>query len=245
VHDGILTSAESPVVLNLAIRHIENLDEAGGIAIDLVGEEQNDGSTTWDYSAIPTDGVQVEIEALPLADFWFADSFPSDAYVVALDGREENYGIYRRTETTVELLGLASAEVDSTLLTYANDETSAPVELIRYPLALGDTWESVVDTSGTFEGNYFASTDTHTITVDAEGTVLTPAGPYEVLRLQIVTEVDIPIIIYPFLLTYRYVKYAYMTPCLGQVVYVASEEDEPDLVFDTATLVRTVGLLPQ
>ena len=37
-----------------------------------------------------------------------------------------------------------------------------------------------VETEGDFEGFYFASTDTHTMTVDAAGTVITPAGEREV-----------------------------------------------------------------
>ena len=96
---------------------------------------------------MPEGGEIIDVTTEPLDDAWFAPEFPPDAsYAVATNPTdppsEQILGVYRVEEDAVLLLGLASREPDSPVggLLTPYDE---PVMVLRFPVVLGDSWESV------------------------------------------------------------------------------------------------------
>lgn len=238
VHDGVLTSAELPVVIGVGIRYLSAGSEDSPVPVDLAGTAGNDGVTEWHFeSALPGD-EQLVMEALPPEGHWFSDEFEQVTYVAALDRDAQTLGAFRRTDDAVLLLGVASADEGYTLLRY-----DPPVTVLSLPMAAGDEFEVETEVSGTFEGNpYYLATDTYETVVDGAGRVVTNAGAFDVLRVRVHQTVRIPILVYPFELVYESWRYTFLTPCLGQVAYVASVLDETEAEFTEAAEVRRVGI---
>lgn len=236
--DGVLTAEELPLALNVESRFVEARGRDGGVPVNLMGAVDNSGHLTWDFSgALPGDGPAT-ITAKPLSEFWFGPEFQDGQYAVPLDGTGENFGIFRRTANSVDLLGVASRDPDYTLLKYEPEVT-----VLKFPMMLNQTFSSEVHTSGTFQTNaFYTSTDTYHMTVDAQGDVVTPAGRFPVLRLRIEQTVSVPIFVWPFSLDYKYVQYSFMAACYSQVAHVASMQDEEELNFTHAASVRRLGL---
>ncbi|MEW5850905.1 MAG: hypothetical protein AB2A00_19115 [Myxococcota bacterium] len=236
-NDDVLSADELPVALNIPIRFHETRPE-DGVAVNLHGQVEADGGTSWHFNAELPGDTLVEIEATALEDHWFASEFPPEAYVATLDGTGENLGVFRRDTTGISLLGVASREPDYTLLTY-----DPPVLVAPFPLALGATFSTTTQTSGTFEGNaFYMSTDTYEATVDARGRVFTRAGAFPALRIRVIQQVRVPVPWWPFELNYQYIRHTFMSPCIGQVASVESFEGEEDPMFSTAAVVRRLGL---
>ncbi|MDF1562094.1 MAG: hypothetical protein P1V51_03575 [Deltaproteobacteria bacterium] len=239
VADGRISAEEAPVVLDLPVKYLE-ADPADPFPVDLVGADEA-GTTVWDLSGAYPGDHAVTIGASALAGHWFEHDFPGPftgtVLVLPLEGDAGNYGVYERTGDALRLHGVASALPDETSIQY-----EPPIDVIRYPLELGASWSQTTSTLGTFEGLYFQSTDTWALEVEAAGVVDTPAGRFEALRLRTVLEVELPILVWPFSLTYRYVRYTFVTPCLGVAAQVASVEDETELLFTQAAELRRFSL---
>lgn len=238
VDDGVLQASELPLALGVQIRFVEAASDAG-VPVDLQGQAAADGVVEWRFDQPLPGDARITVEAEPLDGKWFADAFPDATYTAKL-GDGAAYGAFARDETGVRMLGVASVAEDETLLTY-----DQPLEVLRYPLSLGATWTSTVESSGRFEGNdFYRSTDSYETTIDAAGRVITEAGAFDVLRLRVLQTVEVPVPFYPFLLEYRWVRYSFVTACYGEVAHVDSAEGEEDVVFDTAARVRRIGLGP-
>ena len=236
-HDGVITAQELPVALGFAARYIATGSEEEPVDVDLVGEVIDD-VRTWRLDGTLAGDTPVSLGPVTLPDMWFGDDFAEGDYAAPLDAQQTAWGVFKREGNALLLLGVASDVEEDTLLIY-----DPPVTTAQFPLQDGDTFSSTTSVSGTFEGNpFYLSTDTWTVTVDGRGNLLTPAGTYDVLRVRTVLELSIPIAVFPFSLDYRYVRYAFLTECLGQAAYVASTEDEEQLEFTSATEVRRLGL---
>ena len=238
--DGRITSAETPVVLGANPRFTVSGSTENPVTVDLVGTLEGD-TRVWTLNESFEGDREVELGATANSGFWFSPSFPTADYVAALDGDSETYGAFRRDGATLYLLGVASAdEATDTLLTY-----DPPVVALSMPLEVGSTFSSETTVSGKFEGNsFYTSTDTHVMTVYERGVLRTFSGDIDVLRMRLELEVVIPILIFPFSLTYRYVRHSFLTECLGQVAYVASDVDEVEDNFTSAVEVRRLGWAP-
>jgi hypothetical protein len=112
-----------------------------------------------------------------------------------------------------------------------------------YPLVDGDSFSSTSAGSGTFEGNaFYSSTDTYESTITGRGIVTTPAGDFPVWRIQTHQQVDVPIVVFPFVFTVEHRQVIFVTACTGVVVSVTSAADATDFAFTQAQRVRRVGL---
>jgi hypothetical protein len=229
--DGILTSEELPLGLNVEARFLAASSD-GGILVDLVGTPA-DAGMMWDLSAAIPGEMPQQVVALPLTGTWFGPEFPDGQYYVPLDGSGDTLGIYKRTPTEVLLLGVASKVVDKTLL-----KENPPVAVLKFPLSVGTTFTTTTTNSGTLSSNpFYTSTDTYAFNVDARGRIKTPAGEFSVLRVRVEQTVQIP-----FLFPYKWVRYSYVAACYSQVANVASVQGETELLFTHAAEVRRLGL---
>ncbi|RMG11670.1 MAG: hypothetical protein D6729_17670 [Deltaproteobacteria bacterium] len=238
IDDGVLSAEEAPLSFSAGISYLE----AGGdepLPVDLVGREV-DGVRTWDFTGPYPGEWPVSYQASPLEGHWFADRFTGPftgtVFVLPLSTQPTLYGVYERTQSALLLHGVASEESGRTALAY-----EPAVEVVRYPLRVGDTWTERTRVSGLLDRLFFQSEDTYHFSVDDEGVVLTPAGRFPSLRVRLVLELRVPIAVYPFWLDYRYVRHTFLTPCLGVSAYVASREDEAKDLFTEAERIRRLG----
>lgn len=208
-NDGIITAAESPVVLGASL--LFRVNAAGSEpSVDLAGE-MVDGVLTWHFDRELAGDRVIEDVIHAVASTRVADEFPDATYASTVPGYETAVGIYRVADEAVSLVGLASLEDDSTLVTY-----DPPVDVVRFPLEVGATWTTETSATGLVENIAFNATETYTVTVDAAGQVVVPAGTYPVLRVR--TELDRsggP-------LSDQRVSYAWVAECWGRVAYVGS-----------------------
>lgn len=168
--DGVIDADELPLLAGITAH--QRVHES--VAISSAGQ-RGDGGLEW---VMPEGGEIIDVTTEPLDDAWFAPEFPPDAsYAVATNPTdppsEQILGVYRVEEDAVLLLGLASREPDSPVggLLTPYDE---PVMVLRFPVVLGDSWESVgVVSEGTVGGATYVAEDSYVITVDGRGTVKT------------------------------------------------------------------------
>jgi hypothetical protein len=239
-HDGIITAAEMPVAFDVAARYVAAGDADNPVAVDLEGVEASDGVTEWAFDGALAGDRQISVVVSAPGEHWFGDDFPDAEYVAPVDAAGTFYGAFRRVEGALQMLGVASAAEDDTVIAY-----DPPLDVLRPSLEVGDSYTVSVDAAGTFEGNpFYTSTDTYTVSVDARGRAITPAGTFDVLRVRTEQEVSAPIVVWPFAVVVSSIRYAFITECLGAVVQVTSLEDEETALFSEAAEVRRLGLMP-
>jgi hypothetical protein len=214
----------------------------------MVGTEV-DGTTLWDFSGELPGDAAIELEAVAVDDtLWFFDKvaeleIPDEGTLYASKLSATTWGVFRRTDTELLIQAVAAVEEDSTFIAY-----DPPITALVYPLEVGTEFGSVSTGSGVFDGDFgvlpYCSTDTYTSEVVDRGVVSTPAGEYDVLRVDTTQTVAVdncqffPIV----LTTVTYKQSVFMTACTGAVVSVTSAEGAEDFSFDVASRVRRVGL---
>jgi hypothetical protein len=237
--DGALSVDDLPIALGLPIRMLAAAsDVLEDLPVDVDGALQN-GVRTWDFRSAVNGEEPTIIEALALGEQWFADRdaltdlppFDQDrgTYVAPLGGG--TLGVLEKTDDAVLLHAVASEAANRTFIHY-----DPPITALSFPLALGSTFSSESTGSGTFELNpFYISTDGYTSEVDGEGIMRTLAGDVPVYRLRIEQVVTVG------LLSIRYLRYQWLTPCLGTVVEVRSSQGETSQSFVEASLVRRLA----
>lgn len=146
----------------------------------------------------PADGYNVPPGTTP-----YAGSFPG-----------ANYASRGLTDTTSFTYGLLN---ESGLYQYGNYSPTGhlilnnPEQLLRFPMAFGDTWSDTWSGAGVDQGQVFARSGTTTGTYNGVGTVQTPFGTFtDVARVQVEQNyfdvIDSVIIAYSSLNVYYYVQ---------------------------------------
>jgi len=201
--------------------------------LDTRGTMRADGSRAWDFRDPSGDLVSLRLE--PAAGQWFAARFPGAQYVSRLDPRTPLLGVYRATDTSVELMGAAGPTAASeTVIPYA-----MPLNVLQFPLRLGDTWVATAQTmDATVDGLPAVSRDRYEITVDARGEVRTEAITFSnVLRLRVeLTQT------FPAGPGVRRIQYLWMAECYGEVARAVSRDGDVNPDFTEATEFRRIGL---
>ncbi len=251
--DGRIEWSEFVADPALGIRAIYTVNTPGStVSVPPVGgQDQGDGSFTWDFSAIDSGSdTQWTIELGLPQDAWFAAHFPTASYTVALDASAQILGVYRVNDATeqLELLGLATADqAAGDVLVYAQ-----PVVVFDFPLAVGDSWQNQqVQADGQWEGeDYPADFGWHgTVTlhhsydfeVDRAGDLEAPLGGFEVLRLRADQRMEAVNSFYGSFAEESMISYFYVAECAGLVARVRSTPDERDPDFDQASEYLRLG----
>lgn len=230
VDDGIIERDEMIIEVGLGATY--RVNQNAPVTVDLVGT-QSGGEPLWDFTDTTPSDQSVVDELLPVAGTWFAGDFPDATYVARLD--PDTYGVFRVTAQALSLIGVASVAPDETLLTY-----DVPVDLLRFPIAVGDHYVINAVSSGTYNWTPFWTVEeTYDVTVDALGTVIVPPGAsFHALRIRTNLHQHIPNTFF----SVDRILYVWVTECFGIVARITSTDDEPDNIFTQAAEYRRMTL---
>ncbi|HEY1099090.1 MAG TPA: hypothetical protein VGF99_09175, partial [Myxococcota bacterium] len=238
-----------PLALNTSLRMIEATSADEDIAVDVVGSTV-DGEKHWDFTGPYEGDANITVQAHELSDdLWFnervqdleLDASAGQIYASLLSA--DTWGVFQRTADKLLIHVVAAVDEDvGNFIAY-----DPPIQALAYPLSVGTTWSSESTGDGDFEVSGFlspyCSTDTYTSAVTDRGVVTTPAGDYDVLRVETTQNVVVENCFNPFLtaaVTYKQV--IFVTACTGAVVTVTSDEGAEDFSFEVASRLRRVGL---
>lgn len=226
--DGIVTRAEVPLRPGLRA----NFRIANDATVSTAGTTA--GSTrTWDFSVAYPGDADVLTELLAPAGNWWAAEYPSATHAARLSQDSDNLGVFQITDTALLLLGVVSptSGLSATNLSY-----DPPVTVIAFPLAAGDTFETTSSVTGTALGIFSAYTETYTSVVDASGTMLTPFGSIEALRIRTEMERTSG---FATLTSQR--QFTFVGECFGIAGIVTSQAFETDVEFTDAAEIRRLA----
>lgn len=251
-NDGTITRDEVPIQAGLhgVFRFAE------GVEISTAGVTNSDGSRTWDYSNVLTGDANVLIETNSLDGSdgtpvpWFAGEFPSATYTTPLSKDPSLLAVFNYDAQlgSLALLGEVSTNNDAYKTDLKNDP---PVEVLKFPLTMGASWTTTTNVTGTAPNPFattkspsipFAYQDEYDNTVDATGSLISPLGTFNVMRVKIVltrtfaaaTEGGAPTVI-----VFR--QFAFVTECYGNVASISSNAYEPNEEFTNAAEIRRIA----
>jgi hypothetical protein len=231
--DGVVSRSEVVFVPGVSVRYRTNPANTAA-PVDTRGTDLGGGRRRWDFSTAA--GPQVTLTLLRAEGAWYAGAFPEAQYAAALDPRLPALGVYRATDTSVDLLGLVGPRMeDGTRVRY---ETAVPV--LRFPLRVGATWTAETRTSpdATVENLPVASRDRYVVTVDGRGEVRTPAITFtDALRVRVEVTQN-----FPSGTGNRKIQYLWVAECYGEVARITSRDGEVDPDFTQAAEYRRLDL---
>lgn len=209
---------------------------ARDVEVDTTGQETDEGRV-WDYTKTYEGDHPEVVKLQPLDGRWFESEFPDGEYAMKLAGDSEELGVFRATSEALLLLGVVSPEDDGATTEIKYDP---PVEVLKFPLQEGETWRTDTEASGTHEvWSPFVSiswNEEYYNEVDAEGTLKTPYGTFDVLRVRTRLErsnaAGVP------LGTVR--TFAFVAECFSTVATVRSDRGEDQVEFEEAAEIRRI-----
>ena len=229
-NDGVFERSELPLAVGATARYLQN--PAGTVAmVNSVGQDSPDG-TAWDFTS--TAGDIVELPIVAMNGLWFQSKFPGATYATYADVASKTYGIFKLTDTALQIMGFASEAPNQTLLVY-----DTPVDSIRFPLKRGDGWVVTGKiVNGLFNGLPVAETDTYKVSVDAKGVVELPfLSVANTLRIRV--ELDQAL---PGGNTQHTIQLLYFRECVGEVGRMVSQAGETNTNFTSAATFRRLSL---
>ena len=228
--DGMITHDEAPVAAGLHATY--------KIATDVDVSTAGTGSGTarvWDYSAALTGDSSVIVETTPLTGAWYAADYPTATYATKLSTTSDLLGIFTDSAGALLLTGVVSPTNAATTKT---ELQNAPgVSVLDFPLTVGKTWTSTVKVGGTASGIALFGTydETYVNKVDAAGTLKTPLGMFDVLRVQVVLTRVVGFV------TTVVRTYAFVTECYGTIATITSSSNETNAEFTHAAEIRRLA----
>jgi len=226
--DGAITREESPLRAGLyATFRIAQSASVSTAGVSVAGQRR------WDFSGALSGESDERVELLSPTGAWWGSEFPLASYAARLSASSDNLGVFQIRDDALLLLGLVSPAdgVTRTLLT--NDP---PVEVLRFPLRMGDTWTTRATVTGQALGVVAAYTEAYTFVADASGVVVTPFGEVDVIRVRSEldrTQLGVPLDSPP--------RFAFLSEFPGPVATVTSTSFEADTEFTMAAELRRLA----
>ncbi|AKU95183.1 hypothetical protein AKJ09_01847 [Labilithrix luteola] len=228
--DGIITREEVPLAAGLHATYRVAINESFATA----GTPQPDGTVLWDLSTSFPSDTSVIVETQPLAGKWYAGDFPNATYASKLSESSTLIGVFETANASLLLRGVVSPTNDTLSKTELTNKP--PVEVINYPLKADATWSTDTTVSGTYTGVPFTTyTEHYESKVDAKGTLKTPLGSFQVLRVNTVLT-----------RTVGFVKtvirtHSFVTECYGTIAVISSKDNESDEEFSSTAEIRRLS----
>jgi hypothetical protein len=207
--DGVIAAHE----LNAAAGVSGLFSRATGVPVN-TAPTVSAGETIWDFTG-PYPGEQLMTSTLEsMSDKWFAGDFPDASYAWWLES-DDLYAVYRLSEGSVLLLGYASQTDEATATSVTHYDP--PLVVFRTPLSEGDGWQTTSRLTGSSPFGPIDYTDGYAVSVDGRGTMLAPAGSFQVVRVNALATRD------ESGDQEAHRQHYYLTECLGIVGAVVSE----------------------
>lgn len=226
--DGTIVREEVPLRAGLKATY----RVAANADVSTAGSPGPNGTRVWDFSAPLPNDESVVIETLPLTNKWYASKFDGAAYATKLRASSTLEGVFDTGPGAITLRGVASPSDGFTRTELTNDP---PVAVLSFPLTVGKTWTDDTTVSGLAQGVVAAYGETYESTVDARGTLKTPLGTFDVLRVRVLLTRTVG------LLVTRIRTFAFVSECYGTVAMATSLDDEPNVEFTHALEIRRIA----
>ena len=228
-NDGVIARSELQFPLGAVVDYLSN-PSGTTVAVAPDGTMTASGQQ-WDLTSTAGDVHKLAIE--PVADKWFAASFPNASYATTTDLATGTLGIFRVTDDALLILGYASPEPNKTLLVY-----DTPIISLKLPASLGQSWVSTAHViNGTLDGAPYASTDTYKISVDARGTAILPFLSFgNTLRVHVDLSQALPGAVV------THIQYLFFHECYGELGRMVASPDETNESFTSAAEFRRLSI---
>jgi hypothetical protein len=225
--DGVIERHEVPLRVGQHATFKIGLDAT----IDTAGQVV-DGRRIWDLSGDLAGDRRELLELRSPSTMWFGARFTDATYFTRLSASTTLYGVFRLDDDALQLLGVASEDdgLWRTELRY-----DPPVDVLRFPFEEGSSWQTSSRVTGLASGVAVLYDETYTYTVDRQGTLKTPFGEFEALRVRSELERVVG------LLTTRVRTYLFAAECFGTVASIVSRDNEADQEFTRAAEVRRLA----
>lgn len=227
-NDGVIERSELPLAIGVTAKYLQN--PSGTLAmVNPVGQDSPDGPA-WDLTSEAGDAVSLPIVAV--TGTWFASSFPGATYATYTDLATKTYGVFKLTDSALQLMGYASEAPNQTLLVY-----DVAIDTIRFPLKKGDSWVQVATiTNGKFDGLPVAEKDTYKVSVDEQGVAVLPfLRVTKTLRIHVELDQSVGT-------STHSIQYLFFRECVGEVGRMVSAANETDENFTSAATFRRLAL---
>lgn len=235
--DGTITREEVPITAGLHATYKIGKNENG---ISTAGTTGAGGKRAWDFSAALNSDTSVIVETQSLKGKWYESKYAGATYASKLSESSDLLGVFETSPGALLLRGVVSPTESSssgTQLTY-----TPAVSVLKFPLTMSATWTTDAKASGTFKGTdlVFAPTsEKYESVVDAAGTLKTPLGTFDVLRVRVLLTRTVGTA--PFTTITKVRTFAFVTECYGTVATVTSTDNEPYEEFTTAAEIRRIS----
>lgn len=180
----ILTSANMPV----AGKIVERIDcDSAWTASQNIGTEGT--NQTWDFGSAVSDGNTYQsIYLEPASTPWAADFSTATLANTDVVTDSSTFVFLKSTSTEFSTLGFKDP---LSVLKY-----NPAQKLLKFPLKYQTTFNQSNSISGSSDGTPISGTQTDTVSVDAWGSVTTPLGTFQALRVKSIIEQDITLFIF-------------------------------------------------
>jgi hypothetical protein len=230
--DGTITRDEVPIAAGLHATYKVGKDED----VSTAGTPAAGGGRTWDFSTPLASDTSVLVETLPLMGKWYESRFPGATYSSKLQEGSDLLGVFETSPGALLLRGVVSPTNDAATKT---ELTNTPaVSVLKFPLTLNAKWNTDADVGGTAQGValFGTYTEKYTSEVDAAGTLKTPLGTFDVLRVKVVLVRTIGVLPPVTIRTF-----AFVTECYGTIATVTSSDNETNEEFTHAAEIRRIS----
>jgi hypothetical protein len=226
--DGLITRAEVPIEpgLRATFRVAEDVD------VDTAGTPQANGARSWDFSGALANDANVIVETMALTDKWYAAKYSGATYASKLTASSDLVGVFETGPGALEMRGVVSPADGLYRTELAYDPA---VAILAFPLKMDATWTTDSSVSGVATGVPSAYSEKYESVVDAHGSLKTPFGTFDVLRVRVLLTRTVGLLV-------TVVRtFAFVTECYGTIATITSQDNEPDVEFTHAAEIRRIA----
>lgn len=218
--NGMIERNELQVVVPSSVSFVLGTN----VQLNLAGSTSG-GQTVWDLTGSATDD-KPEPAKLDPVPAWAAADFPDATYIELLDRDLDTYGVYKMSQTKMELLGAISEKQD-----YGSISYGTPVELLRFPVQPQDSYSTKTFATGTWGFTVISNWETYDVEVVGSGKVKLPKITFDTVLVRIeVTQYPYG---NPFFATTKSI-FLFLSECYGRVARVVVDGSPTDLTQVTA-----------
>jgi hypothetical protein len=230
--DGVIARNEMAFLLGASVLYAVNRMGTTVEPINTTAMAMPSGRV-WDFSAPTAQDTRVLDEVLSPRGQWWSSMYADATFATIIDRSTNLLGVYRVSDTALELLATVSTEANRTNLRF-----TPPVAVLRFPLRVGASWDQTVNGAGTFNFTPLANTTRYTTVIDSAGEVWTPAGRFPALRMRTDLDQSIPLT----LIRVTRKTYTFIAECWGVIARVTSVDNETAEELRRASEYRRLGL---